>query len=114
MIQVIDTKDLFQILDNIVYEKSKIYILERKLDLLYSWIRGYEVGANANKSEFKNLDKLNDFSIFVHKRNKDEFENTFGWFGSIRAIHGGGEEGFDNFCKLYREFRDTEKGNFGV
>ncbi len=109
MTKSLDTRDVIQLLDYIVYEKAGVFILEQKLDLLYSWISGYKIASEVSSSEFKNLEQINDFSQFVHEKNNEEFENTFGWFGSIRAKHGGNQEGFENFCKLYREFRELKK-----
>ncbi|BDD12051.1 hypothetical protein FUAX_44830 (plasmid) [Fulvitalea axinellae] len=110
MTKAIDTKDIFQLLDYIVKGKAGVFILERKLDLLYSWISGYHIGSEQD-SYIKNVDQLDDFSKFVQKMNHDEFGNTFGWFGSIRAIYGGDIEGFEKFCELYQEFR-KEKNKY--
>lgn len=107
MANTLDAKDIIQILDYIVDKKAGVFILERKLDLLYSWFSGYKLASESSLDKFKNIDRLDDFSKFVHKKNEDEFENTFGWFGSIRAKHGGDNDGFESFCNLYREFRQA-------
>jgi len=97
----LDHNNLFQLLDFIVDEQTCLFIVEPKLDLLYAWIAGYIVA-----SDNINIEKLNEFSKFVHIKFNVKYVNTIGWYGSIRGIYDGDETGFNIFCDLYKEFRN--------
>jgi len=77
-----DGTDIFQILDAI--EKwTGLFILNRNLDYLYSFIAGYKLLAAETKTEIKNVEKLDQFSVFLKNEFYEEHENTMSWFGQL-------------------------------
>ncbi|HEX3168320.1 MAG TPA: hypothetical protein VHQ93_18755 [Chitinophagaceae bacterium] len=102
-----DGTDIFQILDAIE-KKTGLFILNRNLDYLYSFVSGYKFLAAQTKTEIKNLDKLDQFSLFLKEELNEEYENTMGWFGQLHSEFGS-KEGFEKFFEYLHKYR-TKNG----
>jgi hypothetical protein len=103
-----DGTDIFQILDAI--EKwTGLFILNRNLDYLYSFISGYKLLAVETKTQIKNLEKFDGFSLFLKEEFNEKHENTMSWFGQLHSEFGS-EEGFIKFFEYLRKFK--EKYNY--
>jgi len=99
-----DGTDIFQILDAI--EKSTgLFILNRNLDYLYSFISGYKFLAEETKTEIKNIEKFDQFSYFLKEEFEEEYENTFSWFGQLHSEFGS-EQGFIKFFEYLHKFKE--------
>lgn len=101
-----DGTDIFQILEA-VEKRTGIFILNRNLDCLYCFIAGYKFLANETKIQIKNIDKLEQFSLFLKDEFKQEHENTMGWFGQLHSEFGS-ELGFYKFFEYLRKFRNLK------
>ena len=103
-----DGTDIFQVLDAI--EKwTGLFILNKNLDYLYNYIKGYKFLAEVTKTEIKNLEKLDQFSLFLKEEFNEEYENTMGWFGQLH-FEFGSELGFIKFFEYLKKFK--EKNNY--
>jgi hypothetical protein len=101
-----DGTDIFQILDAI--EKwTGLFILNRNLDYLYSFVSGYKFLATQTKTEIKNLDKFEQFSLFLKEEFNEEHENSMGWFGQLHSEFGA-EQGFIKFFEYLHKFRERK------
>lgn len=98
-----DGTDLFHVLDAIEH-KAGLFLLQARLDYLYNFISGIKWFANINGIEMKNINKLNEFSVFIQKKLNEKYTNSFGWFGSLYGAYGN-EEGFKKFFEHLNEFR---------
>lgn len=98
-----DGTDIFQVLDAIE-TRTGLFILDRNLDYLYSFISGYKFFAAQTETEIKNLDKLNSFSLFLKDEFNEKYENTMGWFGQLH-VKFGSEQGFVKFFEYLRKYR---------
>ena len=101
--QTIDIRDLDVIL-YYIENKTGLFLLRRDLELLYSFLSAYKLIALSDVGYIKNIDKLEDFYEFVHKKFDLKDINSMSWFGTIQAEYGSGKEGFDKFFELYKEF----------
>jgi hypothetical protein len=99
-----DVTDIFQILD-IIEKRPGLFILNRNLDNLYCFIRGYKTLSDSGHIAIKNLDQLDNLSVFIQKDLNEVYVNTFGWFGYIRAEYGHEEKGFLKFFEYYNKFK---------
>ena len=99
-----DGTDIFQILDAIE-RRAGLFILNRNLDYLYSFISGYKFFSAQTKTEIKNLDKFDQFSLFLKEKFNEEYENSMGWFGQLHSRFGP-EQGFIKFYEYLHEYRD--------
>ncbi len=105
-----DGTDIFQVLAAIE-KMTGLFILNRNLDYLYSFISGYRFFAVANNSEIKNLDKFDHFTEFIEKElnlELNELENRNSWFGYLRAKYGP-DKGFVEFFELLNKFKTANK-----
>jgi hypothetical protein len=100
-----DGTDIFQILEAIE-KQTGLFILNRNLDYLYSFISGYKFLAIQTKFEIKNLDKFDQFSLFLKKEFNEENENTMGWFGQLHSEFGS-ELGFIKFFEYLKKYREN-------
>ena len=98
-----DGTDIFQIL-NAIERRAGLFILKQNLDYLYNFISGYKFFANVTQTEIKNLDRLDQFSLFLKREFNEEFENTMGWFGQLHSRFGS-EEGFLKFFEYLHKFK---------
>lgn len=101
-----DGADIFQILDAIE-KHTGLFILNQNLDYLFSFISGYKFLARETKTEIKNLDKLDQFSLFLKEELNEEHENTMGWYGQLRSSFGV-EQGFIKFFEFLHKFRNSD------
>lgn len=98
-----DGTDIFQLLDAIE-KRTGLYILNRNLDYLYSFVSGYLFLAIQTKTEIKNLETFDQFSNFLKKEFNEENENSMGWFGQLHSEFGS-EQGFVKFFEYLHKFK---------
>ena len=98
-----DGTDIFQILDAIE-KRTGLFILNRNLDYLYSFIAGYKLLAAETKTEIKNIEKFDQFSVFLKNEFDEEHENTMSWFGQVHSEFGS-EKGFIKFFEYLRKYK---------
>lgn len=98
-----DGTDIFQILDAIE-KQTGLFILNRNLDYLFSFIAGYKFLAAETKAEIKNIEKFDQFSLFLKEEFNEEHENTMGWFGQLHSEFGS-EQGFNKFFEYLHKFK---------
>jgi hypothetical protein len=98
-----DGTDIFQVLDAIE-KRTGLFILNRNLDYLYSFISGYKFLANQTNTEIKNLYQFDQFSTFLKEEFNEKDENTMGWFGQLHSKFGS-ELGFIKFFEYLHKFR---------
>jgi hypothetical protein len=99
-----DGTDIFQILDAIE-RMTGLFILNRNLDYLYSFISGYKFLAAEAKTEIKNIEKFDQFSLFLKEEFNEEHENSMSWFGQLHSKFGS-EHGFIKFFEYLRKFKE--------
>jgi hypothetical protein len=99
-----DGTDIFQILD-VLEKRTGLFILNRNLDYLYSFISGYRFLARETKTEIKNIEKLDQFSLFLKEEFNDEYENSMGWFGQLHSKFGS-EQGFIKLFEYLHKFKE--------
>lgn len=102
-----DGTDILQVLKGIE-KRTGLFILNRNLDYLYNFIRGYIFFANSAKIEIKNIDKLDQFPSFLKRELNEDYENTMGWFGYLHD-HFGSTEGFEKFFEYFNKFKSENK-----
>jgi flagellin-specific chaperone FliS len=95
--------DIFQVLEAIE-KHTGLFLLNRNLDYLYSFIAGYKLLAAETKTEIKNLEKLDQFSLFLKEEFNEAHENTMGWFGQLHSAFDP-IEGFEKFYEYLHKFR---------
>lgn len=100
-----DGADIFQVLDAIE-KRTGVFILNRNLDYLYSFISGYKFLANQTNMEIKNLHQFDQFSTFLKEELNEKDENTMGWFGQQHSAFGS-ELGFIKFFEYLHIFRKS-------
>ena len=98
-----DGTGIFQILDAIE-DWTGLFILNKNLDYLYSFIWGYLFLARETKTEIKNIEKLDQYSLFLKEEFNDEYENSLGWFGQLHSKFGS-EQGFIKLFEYLHKFK---------
>ncbi len=103
-----DGTDIFQILDAI-NERTGIFILNRNLNYLYSFISGYFFWADNTNTKIINRENFEKFSVYLQKEFNEDTENTMSWFGQLHSEFGS-EIGFVKFFEYLHKFR-TQNNN---
>lgn len=99
----IDSSDIFIVLQHIE-KRTGLFLLNRNLDYLYSFISGMKFLAETRNIQIKNIDQLDNFQLFLKEELNEEYENTMGWFGSLHNKFGS-KEGFEKFFEYLNKFK---------
>jgi len=99
-----DGTDIFQVL-NAIEKRTGLFILNRNLDSFYNFIAGYKFLAAETKTEIKNIEKLEQFSLFLKNEFNEKHENTMGWFGQLHSEFGS-KQGFIKFFEYLQKFKE--------
>lgn len=99
----IDSSDIFIVLQHIE-KRTGLFLLNRNLDYLYSFISGLQFLADTSDIEIKNIEQLDKFRLYLKEELNEEYENTMGWFGSLHTKYGS-KEGFEKFFEHLNKFK---------
>lgn len=58
----------------LIEQRPRIFLLEARLDYLYVFLSGYKMAATSNKEQFLNIEKLEDFSMFLFTKFDKEYK----------------------------------------
>ena len=100
----IDFSDIYDILDEI-HRRPGLFLLRPNLELLYSFISAIKLTSYSDNINFKNIEKLDEFNKFVHKKLELKQHNSMSWFGAISYEFGVETIGFNKFFEFLNEFR---------
>ena len=99
----IDSSDIFIVLQ-LIEKRTGLFLLNKNLDYLYSFISGLKFLAETRNIEIKNIEQLDKFRLYLKDELNEEHENTMGWYGSIHDKFGP-KEGFEKFFEYLNEFK---------
>ncbi|MCE9539569.1 MAG: hypothetical protein K8R85_10160 [Bacteroidetes bacterium] len=99
----VDSSDIFIILQYIE-KKTGLFLLNRNLDYLYSFVSGIKFLAETRNIQIKNIEQLDKFRLYLKDELNEEYENTMGWYGSLHGKYGS-KEGFEKFFEYLSKFK---------